>query len=88
MPLSSEKHYAKCNDLGWICIPLVAESYGAWGKAALETFSMLASRLAISSSRPKSRVLSEIYGQLNLQLVRAIVRAIFSRLSCPHQVYI
>ena len=60
-----------CNDLGWICIPLVVESYGAWGKEALETFSMLASRLATSSSRPKSRVLSELYGRLNLHLVRA-----------------
>ena len=45
-------------------------------------FSMLASRLATSSSRPKSRVLSELYGRLNLHLVRANVRAILSRLSC------
>ena len=49
-----EANDAKCNDLGWICIPLVMESYGAWGKEAWETFSMLASRLATSSSRPKS----------------------------------
>ena len=25
----------KCNALGWCCIPLVAESYGAWGKEAI-----------------------------------------------------
>ena len=42
----------KCSDLGWVCIPLVVESYGAWGKEALEAFSMLASRLATSSSSP------------------------------------
>ena len=58
MPLSSENMHeandAKCSDLGWVCIPLVVESYGAWGKEALEAFSMLASRLATSSSRPKS----------------------------------
>ena len=71
-----EANDAKCNNLGWICVPLVVESYGAWGKEALETFSMLASRLATSSSRPKSRVLSELYGRLNLHLVRANVRAI------------
>ena len=64
------------------------ETYGAWGKEALEAFSMLASRLASSSSRPKSRVLSELYGRLNLHLVRANVRAILSRLSCHHQEYI
>ena len=26
----------KCNALGWYCIPLVAESYGAWGKEAID----------------------------------------------------
>ena len=35
----------KCNALGWCCIPLVAESYGAWGKEAIDSFKMLASRL-------------------------------------------
>ena len=83
-----EANDAKCSDLGWICIPLVVESYGAWGKEALEAFSMLASCLATSSSRPKSVVLSELYGRLNLHLVRANVRAILCRLSCPHQEYI
>ena len=73
----------KCSELGWLCIPLVVESYGAWGKEAMESFSSLASRLAITSSRPKSAVLSELYGRLNLNLVRAIVRAMIlpSRLS-------
>ena len=33
----------KCNDLGWVCVPLVVESYGAWGKEALESISQLAS---------------------------------------------
>ena len=82
-----EANDAKCSDLGWVRIPLVVESYGAWGKEALEAFSMLASRLATSSSRPKSMVLSELYGRLNLHLVRANVRAILCRLSCPHQEY-
>ena len=29
------KHKAndpKCKELGWLCVPLVAETYGAWGK--------------------------------------------------------
>ena len=61
---------AKCSDLGWVCIPLVG-IIRSMGKEALEAFSMLASRLATPSSRPKSMVLSELYGQLNLHLVRA-----------------
>eukprot|EP00731_Ephydatia_muelleri_P001661 Em0001g1661a len=68
-----EANDVKCSELGWLCIPLVVESYGAWGKEAMESFSSLASRLAITSSRPKSAVLSELYGRLNLNLVRANV---------------
>ena len=70
-----EANDVKCSELGWLCIPLVVESYGAWGKEAMESFSSLASRLAITSSRPKSAVLSELYGRLNLNLVRANMRA-------------
>ena len=32
---------AKCSELGWRCIPLVAESYGAWGSEAVQAFSRL-----------------------------------------------
>ena len=51
-----EANDAKCSDLGWICIPLVVEPYGAWRKEAIEAFFMSASRLATTSSRPKSMV--------------------------------
>ena len=27
---------AKCKELGWLCVPLVAEAYGAWGSEAVE----------------------------------------------------
>eukprot|EP00731_Ephydatia_muelleri_P018894 Em0011g934a len=69
-----EANDVKCSELGWLCIPLVVESYGAWGKEAMESFSSLASRLAITSSRPKSAVLSELYGWLNLNLSTQGVR--------------
>ena len=69
----------KCNALGWCCVPLVAESYGAWGKEAMDSFKMLASRLAIISGKPKSVVLSELFSRLNLHLVRANATAILSR---------
>ena len=82
-----EANDVKCGELGRLCIPLVVESYGAWGKEAMESFSSLASRLAITSSRPKSAVLSELYGRLNLNLVRANVRAIMSRY-CPQECYL
>ena len=68
----------KCNALGW-CVPLVTESYGAWGKEAMDSFKMLASRLAIISGKPKSVVLSDLYSRLNLYLVRANATSILSR---------
>ena len=35
----------KCGDLGWVCIPLVLDTYGAWGQKAVKSFAQLASRL-------------------------------------------
>ena len=45
---------------GVVYISLVAESYGAWGKEAIDSFKMLASRLAITSGKTKLAVLSEL----------------------------
>ena len=69
----------KCQELGWSCIPLAVETYGNWGKEAHDTFSRLASYLAIHQSSPKSAVVAEIYGRLNIALVRSIARAILAR---------
>ena len=77
----SRKHHAndpKCSDLGWVCVPMVVETYGALGKEATAS---VASRLATSMCRPKSIVLNEIYGRLNLHLVRANATAILSRIA-------
>eukprot|EP00731_Ephydatia_muelleri_P033457 Em0030g14a len=46
---------AKCSELGWTCIPLVAESYGAWGSEAVQAFSRLASYLATRTNSPRSK---------------------------------
>ena len=54
------KHSAnddKCGDLGWFCVPLVTETYGAWGPEAKACFSQLASRLSIRLQKPKSVIL-------------------------------
>ena len=40
---------------------------------------LLASLLAISQCCPKSKIISEIYGRLNLSLVRSVAKAILSR---------
>ena len=62
----------KCQELGWVCIPLAVETYSNWGKEAQNTFSKLASLLSISQCCPKSKIISEIYGRLNLSLLRSV----------------
>eukprot|EP00731_Ephydatia_muelleri_P004794 Em0002g970a len=72
----SRKHQAndpKCSDLGWVCVPMVVETYGAWGKEATAIISSVASRLATSMCRPKSILLNEIYGRLNVHLADVLV---------------
>eukprot|EP00731_Ephydatia_muelleri_P014995 Em0008g715a len=78
-----DENDAKCKELGWICVPMVVEAYGAWGTEAMESFSLLASHLATSSNRAKAEVLAALYGRLNLNLVRANATAILSRCFVP-----
>eukprot|EP00731_Ephydatia_muelleri_P005540 Em0002g1716a len=76
------KHVAndtRCQELGWICIPLAVETYGNWGMEAQSVFSRLASLLAIGQAIPKPKMLGDIYGHLNMSLVRSVARAIMGR---------
>ena len=78
----NRKHAAndtKCQELGWSCIHLAVETYGNWGKEAQYVFSRLASLLAVGQSSPKPKMVAEIYGRLNLSLVRSVARAIMGR---------
>ena len=83
MQAEQRKHHsndAKCGELGWVCIPLVVESYGSWGPEAQHSLSRLAAgRLATRLRQPKSFTTNLIYGRLNLTLIRANSRAILSR---------
>eukprot|EP00731_Ephydatia_muelleri_P010220 Em0005g806a len=52
----ARKHQAndpKCSELGWVCVPMVVETYGAWGKEATAIISSVASRLATSTCLAK-----------------------------------
>ena len=76
------KHVAndtRCQELGWTCIPLAVETYGNWGMEAQSVFSRLASLLAIGQAIPKPKMLGDIYGHLNMSLVRSVARAIMGR---------
>ena len=76
------KHQAsdpKCDTLGWKCIPFAVESYGNWGFEVRQALFHLASRLSFGIGHQKSKTLVEIYGKLNLTLVRCNARALLSR---------
>ena len=74
-----EANDGKCRELGWVCVPMVVEAYGAWGAEAMVSLSCLASRLATSSNKAKAAVLNSLYGRLNLNLVKANATAMLSR---------
>ena len=40
----------RCAELGWRCVPLAVENYGAWGP---EVFLQVASQLAIRGKTPR-----------------------------------
>ena len=42
-----EHNDTKCSELGWQCIPLASETYGAWGEEACNAFSYIAMRESI-----------------------------------------
>eukprot|EP00731_Ephydatia_muelleri_P003301 Em0001g3301a len=80
----NRKHTAndpKCAELGWRCVPLAVKAYCNWGEEARRT---LATRLAFgSSSFRKAKVISDMFGRLNITLVRAIARAILAKNVIP-----
>ena len=77
------KYDVKCSELGWRCTPLAVETYGAWGAEACNTFSFIASRVAIMTNKSKSIILSNLYGKLSIILVRSNARAIMLRSLMP-----
>ena len=69
----------KCQELGWVCVPLTVETYGNWGREAHTTFTRLATRLAICVSPLISKVTADLFGRLSLVLTRSIARVILTR---------
>ena len=59
------KNDPKCEELGWICVPLAVEAYGAWGIEAQCIISCLARKFCIRMSQTMS---TWMYGRLNMTL--------------------
>ena len=63
---TESRNHQKCSELGWICVPMVVKTYGAWGKETTAIISSVASRLPTSMCWPKFMILNEIYGFVEL----------------------
>ena len=74
----------RCRELGWVCTPLVVETYGCWGEEAQSSVSRLAARLALQLQCSKSKATTNIYQRLNLTLVRCNARALLSSARLQH----
>ena len=57
---------ARCQALGWSCIPLAEEIFGNWGREAQGVFSCLATLLALHQGRPKSTVVRNLWSPQHL----------------------
>ena len=83
----TRKHHAEQQCLSVLSLvgvifPSVAvETYGNWGKEAVNTFALLACRIAIDSGYARSKVAHDLYSRMNLNIVltRSIARAILVR---------
>jgi hypothetical protein len=72
---------AKCDELGWICVPLAVDSYGRWGSEAHTSFGTIASHLSIRTKTSLSAASNTIYSLLGINLARFNARAILARRS-------
>ena len=52
---SIKQNDPKCVELGWRCIQLAVESYGAWGPDASRAFSLVSTWLAIHGNTQSPR---------------------------------
>jgi hypothetical protein len=69
---------AKCDALGWKCVPLAVDTYGRWGSEAQASFSSIASHLSVTTKTSLSAATNSIYSALGIVLARFNARAILA----------
>ena len=73
------KYEENDTELGWMCVLLAVESYGAWGVETCNAFCFLAKRESIITNSQKSEVLCNLLGKLSFILIQFNARAILAR---------
>ena len=68
----------KCEELGWICVPLAVEGYGTWGHGSTAHLLTFGNKLSIRTKQTMSRVATDLHGHLNMLLVKTNSRAVLN----------
>ncbi|MEL6889946.1 MAG: hypothetical protein AAFO86_14720, partial [Pseudomonadota bacterium] len=69
---------AKCQDLGWACVPMAITTFGGWDQEANDTISRICERLALASGACARQVHSGVRMRLSVVLMRENGRALLS----------
>ena len=72
---------AKCEQLGWACVPVAVTTYGEWGEEAEATISRICERLALASGARVQQVHAGVRQRLSVVLMRENGRALLAGLS-------
>ena len=76
-----EANDAKCDALGWQCVPLAVDSYGRWGVEAHKSFAQIATHIQTRNGGSLSAAYSSVYNTLGVVLTRHNARAVLARRS-------
>ena len=61
-----EANDAKCDALGWQCVPLAVDSYGRWGVEAHKSFAQIATHIQTRNGGSLSAAYSSVYNTLGV----------------------
>ena len=81
--IKHDENDPKCGLLGWICVPLVVDSYGQWGDEAHLAFNEFAIRLSVRTKVTFSRARSSIFNTLGVILARHNAIALLAHRAKP-----
>ena len=61
-----EANDAKCDALGWQCVPLAVDSYGRWGVEAHKSFAQIATHIQTRNGGSLSAAYGSVYNTLGV----------------------
>ena len=77
--LKHQENDDKCDDLGWVCIPMAVDTYGRWCEEAHTAFASIASNIHTRTKASLAASTNSVYNALGIVLARQNARAILAR---------